>query len=222
MASLKRWLDQLRHPWKAEALKAYTQFRKDKAIDRLFDFSDLPPDATVLDFGGFRGEWTDRILAACPDCTVHVFEPHPDFARQIAEKFAGNSRVHVHDAALAHEDGVLRLSDAGDASSAVAAHEHSFEARTISASRFFAEAGLTKVGLAKMNIEGGEYELLPALIEAGLIDRIDRLQIQFHLFSPDLKAQRDEIRSHLELTHRCDWNYPFVWEEWRLKPSSGH
>lgn len=72
------------------------------------------------------------------------------------------------------------------------------------------------IDLAKINIEGGEYDLLPALADQGALCRIRRLLIQFHLFQPDFIAKRDVIRDKLAETHGCVWEYPFVWEEWCL------
>ncbi|TDK50812.1 FkbM family methyltransferase [Antarcticimicrobium luteum] len=217
MASLKRWLDRRRNPWKGIAIDSYLQFRKDKAQARLHDFFDIGPGAVVLDFGGFEGEWTDAVLAAQPQARVHVFEPHPGYAAALREKYADRPGVTVHECALGREAGTLALSDAGNASSAVADHARSFTAPVVAVRDFLAETGIGQVQLAKINIEGGEYELLPALIEAGLIGRIARLMVQFHLFKPELRPLREDIVAQLSLTHDPAWSYPFVWEEWRLK-----
>ena len=127
----------------------------------------------------------------------------------------GDARVTVHDHALGRRAGALTLSDAENASSAVADHDKGVEARVVSAADFFAGGHFPRVDLVKMNIEGGEYDLLPALIETGVIRRIARLQVQFHLFAERMVPMRDAIRNDLDRTHDCAWCYPFVWEEWR-------
>ena len=218
MASLKRWLERRRNPWKAPFFDAYKLWRKENGPARLYDYAGLPAGGTVLDFGGFRGEWTDRVLAAQPDLTVHVFEPHPGFARELENKFAGNDKVHVHALALGSEDGEIHLSDAGDASSSLTDQAAQYSAPIRAAGDFFAQHGITDVALTKINIEGGEYSLLPALVDHGLMNRIARVQVQFHLFEPAMQATRDAVREKLSKTHGCAWCYPFVWEEWRLKP----
>lgn len=217
MASLKRWLDRRRNPWKGIFYDAFRQWRRENGSARLYDYTNLRNDAVVFDFGGFKGEWTDIVLKQQPDATVHVFEPHPGFARLLRHHFAGNARVHVHECALGSIDGTLALSDEGDASSAVADHGKSFESEVISVARFFETHDIPRIDLAKINIEGGEYDLLPALIDTGIINRIHRLQVQFHLFEPKLIDVREAIRTRLEASHDCIWCYPFVWEEWRLK-----
>jgi hypothetical protein len=66
----------------------------------------------------------------------------------------------------------------------------------------------------KINIEGGEYELLPRMIESGIIDKIKLLQIQFHEISEDSLSQMNKIREKLKSTHNQVFAYPFVWECW--------
>lgn len=215
MASLKKWLDRRRNPWKGVFYDAFRQWKRENGPSRLYDYAALQSGTVVLDFGGFRGEWTDMVLTAQPKANVHVFEPHPGFADALNARFGKDPRVHVHPFALGSDDGVLHLSDAGDASSAVADHGKSFEAPVVSVTRFFASHDLPRIDLVKVNIEGGEYDLLPALIAAGVMSRIQRLQVQFHLFDPSLSPARDAIRADLARSHDCAWCYPFVWEEWR-------
>jgi len=45
--------------------------------------------------------------------------------------------------------------------------------------------------------------------------RIDRLQVQFHLFAPEMNGLRDRVTRQLQRSHRQVWCYPFVWEEWQ-------
>ncbi|SPH21211.1 hypothetical protein ASD8599_01960 [Ascidiaceihabitans donghaensis] len=216
MASLKRWLDRRRNPWKGVFHDAYKAWKRDKGQARLERY-DLSAGAVVFDFGGYVGAWTEDVLRSQPEAVVHVFEPHPGFAKSLHDKFANHNNVHVHSFALGAEDGHLTLSDAGDASSAVADHATAFEAEIRSLDRFFADNDIPDIALAKMNIEGGEYDLLPALIDSGIMARIGTLQVQFHLFEPRFSPVRDEIRKGLAVTHSCDWEYPFVWEQWSVK-----
>lgn len=217
MASLKRWLDRRRNPWKGVFHDAFKAWRRENGQARLSCYDWLTPGDIVFDVGAFRGEWTDTVLRQQPGAQMHLFEPHPGFVASLEEKFAGSGNVHVHDIAIGSTTGTMMLSDAGDASSSVADHGKTFEARTLSVRDFFDATPVERIALMKVNIEGGEYDLLPALIEAGEIGKVGRLQVQFHLFSPELKEARDRVRAALEQTHDCAWSYPFVWEEWRLR-----
>lgn len=215
MASLKKFLERRRNPWKGIGYDAYKAFRRDGAQSRLEQYPDLPAAPVVLDFGGYLGAWSDRVLAQRPKATIHMFEPHPKFAADLTQKYESDPRVTVHAIALGRAEGTLSLSDAADGSSAVAAHERSFTAPVVAAGAFLDAHALSGIDLCKINIEGGEYDLLPALLESGAMARIARVQVQFHLFSQDLIARRDAIREGLARTHTCAWCYPFVWEEWQ-------
>jgi hypothetical protein len=68
----------------------------------------------------------------------------------------------------------------------------------------------------KINIEGGEFDLLPAAIDSGLIERIKFIQVQFHQFIPNAIENRLQIHKALEKSHRQMWCYDFVWESWAL------
>lgn len=218
MASLKRWLDRRRNPWKGVFYDAFRTWRRQNGQARLVQYGNLAPGDVVFDVGAFRGDWTDTVLRQQPAAQMHLFEPHPGFAAALRDKFAGRDHVTVHELAIGSRTGTMMLSDAGDASSSVADHGRAFEARTQSVGDFLADHPVDEIALMKVNIEGGEYDLLPALIDSGDIRRVARLQVQFHLFAPDMRGMRDDIRQRLEATHHCVWAYPFVWEEWQLRP----
>ncbi len=62
----------------------------------------------------------------------------------------------------------------------------------------------------KLNIEGGEYELLERLLEAGLINIINHIQIQFHDVGSESASRMEKIRGELSKTHVCTYRYKFV------------
>ena len=84
-------------------------------------------------------------------------------------------------------------------------------------STVFEELNVNKIDLLKVNIEGSEYDLMPHIIEEKLIERINNIQIQFHIFISDAELKRDKINNSLKKTHKRDWCYWFVWENWSLK-----
>jgi hypothetical protein len=87
----------------------------------------------------------------------------------------------------------------------------------VCAAEFFHRHSIESVDLVKINIEGGEYDLLDHLIAEGLIERIRDVQVQFHDFVPGAEARRAAIRHGLEATHVVTYDEPFVWENWRRK-----
>jgi FkbM family methyltransferase len=180
----------------------------------------LGEDSIVLDLGGWQGQWTSDIFARyC--CTVHVFEPVRAFADAIERRFAMNPRVHVHAFGLAGSAREERLlvkgqgsSTFSDTSSALESTAKGAVIRLESAADFFEDKQLDRVDLIKINIEGGEYELLEHLLERGLVARITDLQIQFHDFVPDAERRAAAIQSRLAETHDLTFQSSFVWENW--------
>ena len=69
----------------------------------------------------------------------------------------------------------------------------------------------------KINIEGAEYDLLEHLIDTGLISNIHNIQVQFHDFVSNAEQRMIMLQKELEKTHGLTYQYPFVWENWRVK-----
>lgn len=179
-------------------------------------FDALGHSSVVFDVGGFQGNWAADIHERY-GARIHVFEPHPAFAGEIRNRFQGNDAILTHEFALGSSEGELTLSDDGDASSSFRKGKLSVKGRIEPVARFFAETDIPRIDLMKVNIEGGEYDLLPALSEAGIMPRIGILQVQFHLFTEADIQRREAIRAVLAETHDCDWSYDFVWEQWSLR-----
>lgn len=216
--SLKHWLRQRREPWSRVFYKAFRQWRADKMESTRMQFDTIGQGSVVFDIGGFQGNWAADIHARY-GARIHVFEPHPGFANDIRSRFRGLDTILTHEFALGANEGELILSDDGDASSSFRKAKQSVSGRIKPVSEFFAEHDIARIDLMKVNIEGGEYDLLPALSDAGIMPRIAILQVQFHLFTEDDIQRRDAIRTRLAKTHDCDWSYDFVWEQWSLRHS---
>lgn len=214
--SLKHWLRRRRSPWLQVFYDSFKLYKKDRREAVRQDFDGLNEDSIVLDFGGFEGNWAHDIYEQ-HKCSVHVFEPHPRFAKALRARFSDNDKIVIHEYALGTVEGTLNLTDDGDASSALCENENAVLGKVIPVAEFVAHYPDTELALAKINIEGGEYDLLPALIETGLITKIRILQVQFHLYSEALIAVRKDLVSKVEQTHNSDWSYPFVWEQWTKK-----
>lgn len=214
--SLKHWLRLRREPWRREFYNEFKRWKRDKMEPKRMQFEGLTANSIVFDVGGFEGNWAQDIFDSYGS-QIHVFEPHPKFAEALNTRFAANPAITVHDVALGSADGVLDLSDDADASSAFVASEGGTQGRVIDVKAFLDSFAPPRIDVMKVNIEGGEYDLLPALAASGHLGRIDVLQVQFHLYGEEFIAMRDAIVAALSKTHQPAWSYPFVWEEWHLK-----
>ncbi|MEQ1695740.1 MAG: FkbM family methyltransferase [Hyphomicrobiaceae bacterium] len=179
---------------------------------------DLNEDSTVIDLGGYKGDFADAIYNRYGS-TVYLFEPVRDFYDACDQRFASNPKIHCFNYGLSASSGQFSISAEADGSSVVKASATGGE-ETVRIESFAATAGdlgLTQIDLIKINIEGGEYDVLPAIIVSGWIGKIRNVQVQFHDFIPGAIEKRQKIRDDLLRTHMESWCFPFVWESWRLK-----
>jgi len=176
----------------------------------------LTPESLVLDFGGFEGQWAASIHDLYK-CRIVIFEPVAEFAEKIRQRFAGNPAIEVCDYALGKGDRQEKIFLSDDGSSTFSAGD-AFETIEIKdAADWLKERGSPEISLVKINIEGGEYELLERLDEAGFLNVIHHYQIQFHGNAPDATARMESIQRSLARTHNLMWQYYRVWEGWSLK-----
>lgn len=201
-------------------MTALRRWREDRGEQRArLDYA-LGPESLVWDVGGFEGQWASDVSARF-GCRVRVFEPAPDAASGLRWRFAANPRLSVHEFALGGADGVMFLALRGDASGiratgeAPAGREAKIQVRDVVA--VMDELGAEPINLLKLNIEGGEYDLLDRLVSSGRIADVHELQIQFHDFWPDAVARREKLEAALSRTHARTWCYEFVWENWRRR-----
>jgi hypothetical protein len=72
------------------------------------------------------------------------------------------------------------------------------------------------IGCIKLNIEGGEYDILEQLIRTGEILLFRTLIIQFHRQPTNWKERFDSIEKKLIDSHRLTWRFHMVWERWDI------
>jgi FkbM family methyltransferase len=185
----------------------------------------LNQDDRVIDAGGYHGEWTAGILTRY-GCSVDLFEPTPQFVEHCNSLFAMNQRVKINAAALGAKPGKTRfaLSGVGTSAYAVKKQEQTFEAEVDGINTYFQQLvadGLLQeepgaIGCMKLNIEGGEYEVLESLLSSNTIDRYRSLLIQFHRQPENYHERYEQIVDQMSKTHTRQWCFPFVWERWDL------
>jgi FkbM family methyltransferase len=177
---------------------------------------ELDENSVVFDLGGYEGQWASDIFSKYL-CNVFVFEPYQKYADCIEKRFIKNSKIKVFPIGLAEttKDDYLSVSD--DGSSIFKKSQNMVTVKLEKASDFILQHKINKIDLLKINIEGGEYNLLNHIVDSGLIHIIENIQVQFHYFYPNAKLSMDEIQRKLMLTHKTTYQYPFVWENWKRK-----
>jgi FkbM family methyltransferase len=197
-------------------LSQVARWKADGGEELRYRFPELGCESVVIDLGGYEGSWAER-LTSYYNVHMHVFEAHPDFASALQKSMAGRKKTTVHPVALASANGTFSLTEDGDGSRADATGK--IVCKSVEAKAYLTSIGVENIDLLKINIEGGEYDILPHLIDLDLISNVKILQVQFHRYSEADERARDDIIRRLAVTHERTWSYDFVWEEWRLKSS---
>tara|TARA_R110000751_G_scaffold271365_2_gene371274 strand:- start:116250 stop:116927 length:678 start_codon:yes stop_codon:yes gene_type:complete len=192
----------------------------DRGDQRLRFSYPLDGESVVFDVGGYAGDFTEEIHRKT-SCRVYLFEPSKIFYQNCVRRFSGNVKIDCFNYGLSNENADAYLSNDLDGSSVFIGNSVAEGRDEIVKIRdfneVFQELGIERIDLLKINIEGGEFFVLPHLIASNLIHRVDNIQVQFHHFISDAEKKREDIRSALSRTHKNDWCYRFVWESWSLK-----
>jgi FkbM family methyltransferase len=176
----------------------------------------LTSDSIVFDCGGYEGDWTAAIFERY-GCTVFVFEPVERYARSLEARFGDHERIRIFRFGLHSRNERCKIHLAANASSVFGVSADVEEIQLRDVQEVLADLDVPRIDLMKVNIEGGEFDLLDRLLATRLIARVDNLQVQFHRFVPNAVERRERIREKLAETHQLAYDYEFVWESWRRR-----
>ena len=221
--NLRQWFyHQLQNKFLSRMPKAfplstpYASFLRDGGDELIFSPKVLCDVELFIDFGAFKGQSLKRALEI-DNVLVVGFEPVTEFYEQLNQSIGANDRVQLHNCLIGVEDGLMTLRVEGDRSGAWA-EGREVDVTVRKPDHFFGEFPNVK-SAALINIEGGEYELIPLLSTWGVIAKFNYIFIQFHRL-PDESATSHLMGicySTLERTHSLKWKYDFVWERWDRK-----
>lgn len=181
---------------------------------------DLPVSTgdRVIDAGGYEGEWSAKMMAYY-GCEIDIFEPIFQFHSVCEKKFKANKLIHLHKAAIGGSERIAKFSLHDNGTSEFLSNDSSglVDCKMVDVFDFVSNIRKEKIACLKLNIEGGEYEVLERLLETGAINRFRSLLIQFHRQPDDWQQRYDRIVKILKETHVREWGYSMVWEKWLLK-----
>jgi len=173
----------------------------------------LNKDSIVFDVGGYKGKFIDDIYSKFK-CNVYSFEPIPEFYEIIKERFKDNPKVKVYNFGLSNKTNEVSVNLKGDETSFYG-KGNKVLVNFVDINEFLNKEKINKIDLMEINIEGGEYDLLDHIIKTGIVNKINNLQVQFHKNVKDYKKRR--IQNKLKKTHNLIYEFPFIWENWKLK-----
>lgn len=176
-------------------------------------FPFLTRRSIVWEVGAYEGEWASEI-AKKYGCRVHAFEPILK-SYEVCRHTCYELPVTVHHFGLGAWTRGLLFGNNHDSSGLFSDMDwkESVDIREIG--EVMGELGFPGVDLIHINIEGGEYELLPHLHQQNLTRHFYSFLVQFHEF-PDRgrEEERGIIRRQLSETHDMVFQYDLIYELW--------
>lgn len=192
-------------------MSQYERFRQDGYDDLITADLGLTEASHVVEVGGYLGVWSSQIVDLY-NCNIQIFEPVPEYFEFLKEKFLGMEKVRIYNFGLSASNKVMLFGKSGPATG----RSSNGEAIQVNLRSVHEISNILpeEIDLIAINIEGGEYELIPELYKSKLIHRCKSVFIQFHLLDHNSKKQRKNCRGLLLRTHEMAWSYDFVWEAW--------
>jgi FkbM family methyltransferase len=173
-------------------------------------------NSIVIDLGAHHGWFSNEIYDRYK-CYIHAFEPVEHNYKICEKELQGLEKVFLYKTGLSSKNDLCDFHVAGESSSIyIGTVLGEFGVRMTKIDDFLNEKNIKKVDLLKMNIEGSEYELMEYIIDLGIIEMFDNIQIQFHEDAFEGWRERyDRIVENLKKTHHYTYHYEFKFENWR-------
>jgi FkbM family methyltransferase len=122
------------------------------------------PPQVIVDLGANIGLTTLLLAAQFPEARFICVEPHPENVELLRHNLRClGDRAQIIHAGIADKPGTMQLSLAAEHynASLVRGGDEGIEVRTITMDDLFREAGIDRIDLLKMDIEGAEALILP-------------------------------------------------------------
>jgi len=160
-------------------------------VQKIFKSLPINSPKVVLDVGASVGVWTEWILHQNAH-KVYCFEPNKIALKDLYKLHSNNDRVHIIDKALHNTNEEIEFFSSDTNSLVSATHKHdgadfglptntSYKVKAITLEKFIQDYNIKNIDLLKIDIEGGEFNIIPNLQQSSF-DIIDNFLIEIHPF----------------------------------------
>lgn len=175
----------------------------------------LTQDSQVIDIGAHEGKWSEEI-AKRYNCWIRAYEPVREFFVKAKRRLEPFQKVSIVNAGVAPVSEKCEFGVKGDMTGL---HTSDCNYREIVYLLDVSDVILTACDLVKINIEGGEYDMLEHMLRTSngprrLTSLCKNIQVQFHGNVPNSQERWQKIREQLLETHRITYDAPFCWENY--------
>ena len=138
-----------------------------------------------------------------------------EFYENIVKRFLDNSKIKIFNFGISHKTEERNVSISADGTSVYFTGGIIEKIKLIALDDFLRIYKINRVDLIKINIEGGEYSLLAHMINTGIVEIFDNIQVQYHKVFDEGRIMRNSITKGLKETHKRQWCFPYKWESWK-------
>lgn len=174
---------------------------------------DLTPESIVIDAGAHEGNWSHEIWTRY-GCKIVALEPIPRYIHETFLRLA-NTNATIIPMGLGGRSGVTAFHVHGAMSGEFSDGERQMVGM-IGVATLLREIR-RKIGCIKINIEGGEYELLECVLANGWADQFENIIVQPHSVVQDFEARWKAIDDGLQKTHELVFHESWCWSGYSLR-----
>lgn len=176
----------------------------------------LDKNSVVFIIGAYEGDYLSKLNNKY-ECKIYAFEPIIESFEILKNKFQFYENIKLYNFGLSDITEEVYFSKSGESSSLYREGSYKVNVLLKSFKDFLDESKIENIDLIYINIEGGEYRLLDSAIKNNLLLKVIHLQVQYHLINKSSRLERKLINKKLRVTHKRQFNFPFIWERWDIK-----
>jgi FkbM family methyltransferase len=168
----------------------------------------LNEESIVWEIGGYEGRWAHQMWDKF-HCNITIFEPQIWAVEKLLKRFENNDKVIIKPFGLWVENKKLSMGNYGTDGASPFSKKEPHEIGLFKSYTDFLDRSGPNVDVCLMNIEGGEFILIPEFILSGVINNFKYFWCQFHPNEQKYDKRAGDIFFDLGRTHEIIWNcYP--------------
>lgn len=173
----------------------------------------LSPDSVVIDAGSHEGNWSHEMWTRY-GCKIVALEPIPRYIHETFLRLA-NTNATIIPMALGRHNTVTSFKVHGAMSGAFVEGDEQIVG-VLSVGNLLTHI-VGRIAVLKLNIEGGEFDVLEHILAGDFAPRIDNIIVQPHSCVPDFEARWKSIDEGLQTTHELVWHEHWCWSCYSLR-----
>ena len=188
--------------WAEETRQAAARFDNEWDVKAVEWDGYLTADCVVVECGSFKGRWALQI-AQRYDPFLYCFEPQQWALLTAVEVMRlEGCDIDAHQYGLWHKTELIEFQGEGT--------DGCTGGQMVEVKQALRQSGIWYIDLMMINIEGGEYTLIPHMFAQGIFPQ--RFMVQCH------EGPYDNLRKLIEQHYTNLWDYGRVLSAWERKP----